>query len=415
MSPATLLLRPLRGPTWRELAYLLLGLAMSIVVFTVLVTLLSLGLGLLVTFVGLPILLATAYVNRWFADAERRRAGFLLRERVGRRYRGVSHRGFWHRVRVVGTDPQTWKDYAWLILLCLVGFAFGVVAVTLWGNVLLALSVPVWWWIPPEGSVLTVNDTWSVDSWPRALLVGAGGLVAAVLTAWICAALARGQALVARALLSPGLEERVEELERTRSGAIVAQQDELERIERDLHDGAQARLVALAMDLGLAREKLDGDPAAAAALVESAHEEAKVALVELRELVRGVHPVVLTDRGLDAALSALAARSSVPVSLDVRPGGRLTRELEAAAYFVVAESLANVAKHAHAERAWVRVARRGDVLEVEVRDDGRGGASVDAGGGLAGLARRVEALDGTFAVETAGDGTTVRAELPCGS
>jgi signal transduction histidine kinase len=208
----------------------------------------------------------------------------------------------------------------------------------------------------------------------------------------------------------------VEELERTRSGAIVAQQDELERIERDLHDGAQARLVALAMDLGLAREKLDADPEAAAVLVESAHEEAKTALVELRELVRGVHPVVLTDRGLDAALSALSARCSVPVSLDVHPGGRLPRELEAAAYFVVAESLANVGKHADAEHAWVRVARRGERLEVEIRDDGRGSAEVADGGGLAGLSRRVEALDGSFTVESpTGGGTIVRAELPCAS
>jgi signal transduction histidine kinase len=170
------------------------------------------------------------------------------------------------------------------------------------------------------------------------------------------------------------------------------------------------------MDLGLAREKLDADPEAAAVLVESAHEEAKTALVELRELVRGVHPVVLTDRGLDAALSALSARCSVPVSLDVHPGGRLPRELEAAAYFVVAESLANVGKHADAEHAWVRVARRGERLEVEIRDDGRGSAEVADGGGLAGLSRRVEALDGSFTVESpTGGGTIVRAELPCAS
>ena len=129
-----------------------------------------------------------------------------------------------------------------------------------------------------------------------------------------------------------------------------------------------------------------------------------------------MHPVVLTDRGLDAALSALAAHCSVPVSLDVHPGGRFGRELEAAAYFVVAESLANVGKHAHAEHVWVRVARRGERLEVEVRDDGRGGASVAAGSGLAGLSRRVEALDGSFTVECPpGGGTIVRAEIPCGS
>ncbi len=419
MNVGVLLLRPVRAATWRELAYLLLGFVASIVTFAALVTLLSLGVSLLVVFVGLPILLATAHVNRWLADLERQRAGFLLRERIGGSYRDASGRGFWHRLRVVATDPQTWKDFAWLLLLTLIGFAFGLAAVVLWANSLGLLSVPLWWWIPPESALpdVTVGSrTWSVDGWPSALLFGAAGLVATVLTAWICAALAHGQALLARLLLAPGLQSRVEQLERTRSGAIVAQQDELERIERDLHDGAQARLVALAMDLGLAREKLDGDPEAAAELVESAHEEAKTALVELRELVRGVHPVVLTDRGLDAALSALAARAPVPVSLDVHPGGRLTRELEVAAYFVVAESLANVGKHANAEHAWVRVARRGDQLEIEVRDDGRGGASVASGGGLAGLARRVEALDGSLTVEsTAGAGSIVRAEIPCGS
>jgi signal transduction histidine kinase len=415
VSAVDILLRPVRLATWRELAYLLLGLAMSVVVFAVLVTLLTLGVSLLITLIGIPILLATAYVNRSFADLERRRAGFVLGERAPRRYRDASGGGFWHRVRVVTTDPQTWKDLAWLLLLTVVGFAFGVAAVTLWGTALGVLSVPVWWWIPPEGTALDIGDDWSVDSWRRALLAAAGGLAAAVLTAWICAALARGQALLARVLLAPGLVERVEELERTRTGAIVAQQDELERIERDLHDGAQARLVALAMDLDLAREKLQGDPEAAAGHLESAHEEAKTALVELRELVRGVHPVVLTDRGLDAALTALAARSVVPVSLDVHPGGRLARELEAAAYFVVAESLANVGKHSEAEHAWVRVARRGELLEVEVRDDGHGGAAASRGG-LDGLARRVEALDGTFAVESPPEGgTIVRAELPCGS
>jgi signal transduction histidine kinase len=412
--------RPVRAATWRELAYLLLGFVMSIVTFAVLVTLLSLGVSLLITLVGVPILLATAYVNRWFADIERARAGLLLRERIGRSYRDASGGGFWHRVRVVATDPQTWKDYAWLLLLTVIGFALGLVALVSWSLALFALSVPIWWWIPSSTGALAIDDmdpnTWAVDSWPRALLVGAAGLALAVLTAWLCAGLAQGQARLARALLAPGLKSRVEELERTRAGAVVAQQDELERIERDLHDGAQARLVALAMELGLAREKLESDPEAAAKLVESAHEEAKTALVELRELVRGVHPAVLTDRGLDAALSALAARSPVPVSLDVRPGDRLPREFEAAAYFVVAESLVNVAKHAEASHAWVRVVRWHDRLDVEVRDDGRGGADTAAGTGLAGLARRVEALDGLLLVESQpAQGTIVHAELPCAS
>jgi signal transduction histidine kinase len=419
MSLLRVLLRPLRVETWRELAYLVAGFAMSIVTFVVLVTLLSVGLSLLITLVGIPILLASAYVNRWFADVERARARFLLRLPVGRRYRDASGSGFWRRVQIVGTDPQTWKDYLWLILLTVVGFAFGLAAIVLWSLALTGVSVPLWWWIAPDGTVLQFGDgsadSWAVDSWPRALAVAGVGLVLAIVAAWVCAALARGQAVLARLLLSPGLHERVDELERTRAGAVVAQQDELERIERDLHDGAQARLVALAMDLGLAREKLETDPDGAAALIDEAHQEAKTALVELRELVRGVHPAILTDRGLDAAISALAARSPVPVSLDVNAGQRLTRELEAAAYFVVAESLVNVAKHADAEHAWVRVARRNGRLEVEVRDDGRGGASSGVGSGLAGLERRVEALDGTFDVESDTDGTTVRAELPCES
>jgi signal transduction histidine kinase len=415
VSAVDILLRPVRLATWRELAYLLLGLAMSVVVFAVLVTLLTLGVSLLITLIGIPILLATAYVNRSFADLERRRAGFVLGERVPRRYRDASGGGLLaSRTRRHDRSPDVEGP--------------GLAPAAHGGRLrvrgrrcdplgyctrsALGARVVV---DPAEGTALDIGDDWSVDSWRRALLAAAGGLAAAVLTAWICAALARGQALLARVLLAPGLVERVEELERTRTGAIVAQQDELERIERDLHDGAQARLVALAMDLDLAREKLQGDPEAAAGHLESAHEEAKTALVELRELVRGVHPVVLTDRGLDAALTALAARSVVPVSLDVHPGGRLARELEAAAYFVVAESLANVGKHSEAEHAWVRVARRGELLEVEVRDDGHGGAAASRGG-LDGLARRVEALDGTFAVESPPEGgTIVRAELPCGS
>jgi len=412
-----ILLRPLRVETWRELLYLLAGFALSIVVFVALVTLFSVGVSLLITLVGIPILLATAYVNRFFADLERRRAGFLLRERIVGRYRDASGAGFWHRVKVVATDPQTWKDYGWLLLLTAIGFGFGLAAIVLWSTALTLVSLPIWWWIPPKGTAMQINDTWSVDRWSRAVPLAAGGLALAIASAWICAALARGQAFLARFLLEPGLQERVDELERTRAGAVVVQADELERIERDLHDGAQARLVSVAIDLGLAREKIEGDPAAAATLVESAHREATTAIAELRELVRGIHPAVLTDRGLDAAVSALAAASPIPVSLDVHVAlPRPPRPVEAAAYFVIAESLANVGKHAQAEHVWVRVARRDETLEVEVRDDGRGGADLAHGSGIAGLRRRVEALDGSLSlVSPPGDGTTVRAEIPCGS
>ena len=183
---------------------------------------------------------------------------------------------------------------------------------------------------------------------------------------------------LARLLLGPGrtqqLDAQVAALTDSRSRVVDAVEVERRRIERDLHDGAQQRLVALAMDLGRAREKLDTDPAGAQRLVEDAHHEAKQALVELRDLARGIHPAVLTDRGLDAALSSVAARSPVPVHLTVDVPRRPSPTIEGIAYFVVSEALTNVAKHADATRAAVTVARRGDRLLVEITDDGHGGA-----------------------------------------
>jgi signal transduction histidine kinase len=211
------------------------------------------------------------------------------------------------------------------------------------------------------------------------------------------------------------LTERVQVLTETRAAAVDAQGAELRRIERDLHDGAQARLTALAMDLGMAREKLDSDPESASLLVAEAHQEAKRALTDLRDLARGIHPAVLSDRGLDAAVSALASGGGLPVDVDVDTGGRLPAPVEAAAYFVVAECIANARKHSGATRATARIARRGPVLVVEVADDGVGGAD-PGGSGLDGLRRRVEALDGRLlVVDEDGEGTRVQAEMPCGS
>jgi signal transduction histidine kinase len=210
------------------------------------------------------------------------------------------------------------------------------------------------------------------------------------------------------------LSERIDVLTATRAGAVDQQAAELRRIERDLHDGAQARLVALAMDLGMARERLAADPQAQE-LVAGAHEQAKQAITELRDLARGIHPVVLTDRGLPAALATLAGASHIPVELDVDTGERPAASVEAAAYFVVAEALTNANKHSGATKAAVRVARRGPVLQVRVSDDGAGGAD-PAGLGLRGLRNRVEALDGTMTLASPpGGGTVLAVELPCGS
>lgn len=251
------------------------------------------------------------------------------------------------------------------------------------------------------------------------IVLGAALLVA-------LAALALGAVLdrmLARAFLSHSeqeLKEQVSELAQRRQGAVDAAEQERLRIERDLHDGVQPRLVALAMTLGIAKSKIATDPATATALVDEAHREAKGVITDLRQLARGIHPAVLSDRGLDAALSALAARSPIPVDLHTDLPMRLGREVEGVAYFVVAEALTNIAKHSGAHRATVRVRQQGEQLEVLVGDDGRGGAGVHRGGlasgqrtGLAGLSDRVRAAGGILEITSPpGGGTRLQARIP---
>jgi len=214
--------------------------------------------------------------------------------------------------------------------------------------------------------------------------------------------------------LDAALRARVEELQASRTRIVQASDSARRQLERDLHDGAQQRLVALALDLRLARGKVEADPAAAAELLDASIEELAQATDELRELARGIHPALLTDRGLGPALDALATRAPLPVELGSVPEARLPGPVESAAYFVVAEALTNVAKYAEATHAEVSVGRSNGKLVIEVRDDGKGGADPDAGTGLRGLADRVSALDGRLHVTSpAGSGTTVRAEVPC--
>jgi signal transduction histidine kinase len=210
------------------------------------------------------------------------------------------------------------------------------------------------------------------------------------------------------------LTHRVEELTRTRAGAVHAEAEELRRIERDLHDGAQARLVALSMTLGLAEDKLDREPGEARELLNEARGEARQAITELRNLARGIAPPILTDRGLEAALESLVSSARLlPVTIEGDAGPRMPAAIETAAYFIATEALANAAKHAGANEGRIRLERQAHALVVEVTDDGRGGAD-PSGTGLLGLRRRVEALDGTLTIDSpSGRGTRLRAELPC--
>jgi len=298
-----------------------------------------------------------------------------------------------------------------------VGIVTFTVAITIWATALGLLTLPAWAWSVPHGGPQFGNAYYWNKPWQLALAVLAGAILT-LLAPWVVRALAACDRGLVRGLLGTSrrtLEQRAQVLSETRSRTVDASIDERRRLERDLHDGAQQRLVALGMDLGIALDKLDTDPDAAKALLRDAHGDAQLALRELRDLARGIHPAVLTDRGLDAAVSGLAARSSVPVRVRGSLATRPPASVEATAYFIASEALANVAKHANATSAEISMALEDDRLRVEIVDDGRGGAD-PAGAGLRGLADRAAALDGSFSVESPeGGGTRIVTELPCAS
>jgi signal transduction histidine kinase len=418
---AATLVAPWRRPgrLWRSLGASAVALLVGSISFTVMVVLLSTATSLAITVVfAVPFLWLAFVASRGLGHLERSRVAVLLDTEIADPVPPLTGRSWLRRLWERVQSPDRWREIAHHLLAFPVGVLVFTVAAVVWAGSLALALLPLYVSaLPGDSAKFWFADVTQGPGSVLACVVGVAGLV--LLAPHATLAMGRLQARTATWLLGPrrtALEAQIESLETSRSAAVDAAEAERRRIERDLHDGAQQRLVALAATLGDARRHFDDDPETARALVDDAYEEARSALKEIRDLVRGINPFILQDRGLDAALSAVVARSPVPVELDVRIADRPPAPVESAAYFVVAEALTNVARHAEATRANVAVVRSGNRLVVEIRDDGRGGADASAGSGLQGLRDRVGALGGTMYVLTPEGGpTTITVELPCGS
>ncbi len=408
-----------RRPFWPRVGYLLAGLPLGIAAFVVAVAGFSLGVSTVIVWIGLPVLAATLWAARGLATVERRATERVTgRELPPHRYRvAVPGVGGTARSLAMLRDPQAWRDLLHAVLAFPVRLAAAVITLT-WGlGGLGGLLFVAWEWSLPDdrrGLYWLLSGT---TSRPTEILVNTvlGAVMLAVFPVLV-RGLVAARAGVARGLLTnqtAALRARAGELAAGRRAAVAAEANTLRRLERDLHDGPQQRLVRMTMDLEATSRRLDDDPERARPLLDEAITQSRETLAELRALSRGIAPPVLADRGLDAALAAAAARSPVPVTLDVAVPGRLPSAVESTAYFVVTEGLTNVAKHAAASGATVTTMVDDDRLVVSVADDGRGGAHSGKGHGLAGLADRVASADGTLTISSpAGGPTVLTASLP---
>jgi signal transduction histidine kinase len=370
------------------------------------IPLLILGLATLVIsplgYLGLPFLAVTTGLIRPLARAERRRVHLATGVAVAEAYRPL--RGsVTARVRTLLSDVSTWRDLGWLlgwILAGAVGLAFLAAAVV----------GPSFIVVVPFDYLRGAGDGKVLELLPLGAFFTAVGWAG-------CRPVAKALAALSAQSLAPDesaiLRVEMAHLAETRDETVDARAAELRRIERDLHDGAQARLVSLTMSLGMAEDEFERDPDAARQLVIEARASARMALNELRHLVRGIHPPVLTERGLSGAVEALALASAVPVEVDVVLDGRLPAPLESALYFMIAEAMANIARHSEATWAFVRLWKEHGRLRLIVHDDGRGGADPARGSGLRGMQQRLAAFDGKFTLRSpVGGPTELFAELP---
>ncbi|GAA0621376.1 sensor domain-containing protein [Kutzneria viridogrisea] len=409
--------RPLTGrPALLGLALslaLLSQLGIAVFVFQVV------SISLIPVWIGFPLLAGSIALCRYFTDLHRTISGTVLGQPIQRPYLPLPEGGWFGKIRTVFTDPATWRDLLWLIVNAVTGLVSGVTVVSFLAGSLFYLTFPFWWPLFHADDIdPMLLGVISMSTFGESFRAVPAGMVLVALWWWGAPKLLRANAHVAKSLLAPTertrLALRVQELSESRAESVDTHAAELRRIERDLHDGAQARLVALGMSLGMAEEAVAGDPAAARELLAEARQSTSKALSELRDLVRGIHPPVLADRGLDGALRALALANPLPVEVTGELPGRPQAPVESAVYFAVAEALANMLKHSGATTGWIRMSYEDGRLGVSIGDDGKGGASITPGGGLHGIERRLAAFDGTLMVTSpVGGPTTLFVTLPC--
>jgi signal transduction histidine kinase len=405
-----------RGPlaaTGYAIAYVLL-FAPAIALFCLTATaiplvLLTVGIGLL--YVAVPLTASLAGLHRRMAAA-------VIGRPVTAHYRPTSGLSVIERVKTWGRDPARWREFLWLIVDSSLGFVLAMLPITLLLGVLWFAVFPFIFWVTPQGVFDMDVGFLTINTQEESFYAWAFSILCAFFWWLLAEPIVRLKAHIDRLMLSGGraeiLERRVQEIAESRAESVDFSAAELRRIERDLHDGAQARLVALGMSLGMADDLMERDPEAARQLLAEARNTSTAALGDLRAVVRGIHPPVLADRGLAGAVQALAMDMAIPVLVTVEMAGRPPAPVESAVYFAIAECLANVGKHADAQRAWVTLSHSGTMLRVEVGDDGRGGARPEGGTGMLGVMRRLSAFDGTMSVSSpAGGPTLVVMEVPC--
>jgi signal transduction histidine kinase len=395
-----------------------LGFVFSGLVGALLMALSLVAIVLVPLVAGILLLLVLVPMTRGLARWQRRWASRMLSHEIVSPYllpRGRRGRSL---VKLYAGDIASWRDLSWLGVSLFVGIVTSALYLGMLASAVFFLIYPWLWSITPPGAFNADFGFFDVRSQASAFFPMPVGLVVFVIW-WLTGRRVMAyRARIDQALLAPtesaALKVRVQQLAESRADAVDTQAAELRRIERDLHDGAQARLVALGMNLGMAEGMLTSDPESARELLVEARTSASAAMAELRSLVRGIHPPVLADRGLDGAVRALALASTMPVKVEVTLPGRLPAPVESAAYFCVAESLANVVKHSHASSAKVSVHHDGDILLLEIWDSGVGGANRAKGTGLRGIAKRLSAFDGSLTVASpTGGPTVVHMEVPC--